>query len=221
MEKYVLDANLFFNMEAGLNLGDKTEEVVRRLTEMARKLKSANKAEFFMPPRVVDEFLSFFENKEQPFLKDFLSVITVKSPDVSRMMFPAQIFYELVADIRERSYRGLNIGEEEIEKAGKVMLDKSFDFAQDKKTLTTKDFQISIGPIIKKFRERYRQATRLGFLDSVADLDLIVLTKVLEGNLVSSDEGVIRWGRMFGIKETPVAVWRKQLEALLSFLQGA
>ncbi|OGK24063.1 RNA ligase partner protein [Candidatus Roizmanbacteria bacterium RIFCSPHIGHO2_12_FULL_37_9b] len=212
MEKYILDANLFFNMEAGLNLGTKTEEVVKRLTEMARKLKIANRAEFFMPPRVVDEFLSFFENKEQPFLKDFLSAITVKSPDVTRMMFPAQIFYELVADIRQRSYRGLNIGEEEIEKAGKATLDK--------KTLTTKEFQIAMGPIIKKFRERYRQATRLGFLDSVADLDLIVLTKVLEGNLVSSDEGVIRWGRMFGIKETPVAVLRKQLEALLSFLQG-
>ena len=213
MEKYVLDANLFFNMEAGLNLGDKTEEVVRKLTEMARELKMANKAEFFMPPRVVDEFLSFFENKEQPFLKDFLSVITVKSPDVTRMTFPAQIFYELVADIRQRSYRGINIGEEEIEKAGKVMLGK--------KDLSTKDFQIQIGAVIKKFRERYRQATRLGFLDSVADLDLIVLTKVLEGNLVSSDEGVIRWGRMFGIKETPAAVWKKQLEGLLPSPQRA
>src|SRR3989338_10818110 len=212
MEKYILDANLFFNMEAGLGLGEKTEEVVRNLTDKAKKLKNLKKAEFFLPPRVIDEFLSFFQDKDQKFLKDFLSAITVKSPDAGKMVFPAQIFYELVSDIRQRSYRGLNIGEEEIEKAGKATLDK--------KTLTTKEFQIAMGPIIKKFRERYRQATRLGFLDSVADLDLIVLTKVLEGNLVSSDEGVIRWGRMFGIKETPVAVLRKQLEALLSFLQG-
>src|SRR3989338_382170 len=207
MEKYILDANLFFNMEAGLNLGTKTEEGVKRLTEMARKLKIANRAEFFMPPRVVDEFLSFFENKEQPFLKDFLSAITVKSPDVTRMMFPAQIFYELVADIRQRSYRGLNIGEEEIEKAGRAMLGKN--------NLSTKDFQMQIGSVVKKFRERYRQATRFGFLDSVADLDLIVLSKELDGFLISTDEGVIRWGRLFGVKETPVSVLKKKLDDLL------
>ncbi|OGK09957.1 RNA ligase partner protein [Candidatus Roizmanbacteria bacterium RIFCSPHIGHO2_01_FULL_35_10] len=208
MEKYVLDANLFFNMEAGLDLGEKTEEVVKMLTEMGKKIKEQKKAEFFMPPRVVDEFLSFFENKGQPFLKDFLSVVTVKSPDVGKINLPGQVFYELVADIRQRSYRGLNIGEEEIEKAGKTMVNKN--------NLSTKEFQIQIGSVVKKFRERYRQATRFGFLDSVADLDLIVLTKEIDGSLVSSDEGVIRWGRIFGIKETPVSVWKKKLSDLLS-----
>lgn len=213
MEKYVLDANLFFNMEAGLDMGEKTEEVVKKLTDMAKRLKATKKAEFYMPPRVVDEFLSFFENKEQPFLKDFLSTITVKSPDVGKMDLPGQVFYELVEDIRQRSYRGLNIGEEEIEKAGKTMLGKD--------NLSTKDFQIQIGSVIKKFRERYRQATRFGFLDSLADLDLIVLTKEIDGVLVSSDEGVIRWGRLFGVKETPVGVWKKQLEDLLVSSQHA
>ena len=206
MEKYILDANLFFNMEAGLGLGEKTEEVVRNLTDKAKKLKNLKKAEFFLPPRVVDEFLSFFQNKDQKFLKDFLSVITVKSPDAGKMVFPAQIFYELVSDIRQRSYRGLNIGEEEIEKAGRIMLGKN--------NLSTKDFQIQIGSVVKKFRERYRQATRFGFLDSVADFDLIVLTKELDGILVSSDEGVIHWGRLFGIRESPVGTWKKKLEDL-------
>ncbi len=207
MEKYVLDANLFFNMEAGLNLGEKTEDVVKKLTEMAKKLKAAEKAEFYLPPRVVDEFLSFFENKDQAFLEDFLSAITVKSPDAAKVTFPGHVFYELIDDIRQRSYRGLNIGEEEIERAGKAM--------QGKDNLSTKDFQIQIGSVIKKFRERYRQATRFGFLDSLADLDLIVLAKELDGFLISTDEGVIRWGRLFGVKETPVAVWKKKLEDLL------
>ena len=72
----------------------------------------------------------------------------------------------------------------------------------NKNNLSTKDFQIQIGSVIKKFRERYRQATRFSFLDSLADLDLIVLTKEIDGNLVSSDEGVILWGRKFGVKET-------------------
>src|SRR3989338_9607720 len=207
MERYILDANLFFNMEAGLGLGEKTEVVVKKLTEMVNKLKAAKRAEFYLPPRVVDEFLSFFENKEQQFLKNFLSVITVKSPDLAKATFPAQVFYELVADIRQRSYRGLNIGEEEIEKAGRAMLGKN--------NLSTKDFQMQIGSVDKKFRERYRQATRFGFLYSVADLDLIVLAKELDGFLISTDEGVIHWGRLFGVKETPVSVWKKKLDGLL------
>src|SRR3989344_3838598 len=140
MEKYVLDANLFFNMEAGLDMGEKTEEVVKKLTGMGKALKDNKKAEFYIPPRVVDEFLSFFEDKEQPFLKDFLSVITVKSPDIGKINIPGQVFYELIADIRQRNYRGLNIGEEEIEKAGKAM--------SNKKDLTTKDFQIQIGTVV-------------------------------------------------------------------------
>lgn len=207
MEKYILDANLFFNMEAGLGLGEKTEDVVKKLTNIGKKLKSQKKAEFFMPPRVVEEFLSFFEDKDQSFLKEFLSIITVKSPDVGKLNFSAQVFYELIKAIRERSYRGLNIGEEEIEKAGRIMLGE--------KNLNTKDFQIKIGSVVKKFRERYRQATRFGFLDSVADLDLIVLTKELDGVLVSTDEGVIRWGRIFGIKEALASSWRKALDDLL------
>lgn len=207
MEKYVLDANLFFNMEAGLGLGEKTEDVVKSLTSLAKKLKNNKKSEFFMPPRVVDEFLSFFTNKEQLFLKDLLSSVSVKSPDIGKIAFPAQVFYELVGDIRARSYQGLRVGEEEIEKAGKTMLGKG--------NLSSKDFQIQIGSVVKKFRERYRQATRFGFLDSLADLDLIVLAKELDAFLVSTDEGVLRWGRIFGVKESPVAMWKARLEGLL------
>ena len=63
MDTYILDTNLFFNMEAGLNLGQKTEEVVKNLTTAAKKLQETKEATFLLPPRVVDEFLSFFEDK--------------------------------------------------------------------------------------------------------------------------------------------------------------
>jgi RNA ligase partner protein len=208
MEKYVLDTNLFFNMEAELGLGKKTEEVVIKITEMAKKIKKEKKAEIFMPPSAMAEFLSFFKDKKQPFIEDFLSAITIKSPDYGANTFPAQAFYQLIDEIRQRSYRGLNIGEEEIEKAGRLMMGA--------KNLNSRQFQETIGGIIKKFRERYRQATRFGFIDSVADLDLIVLAKEINGCLVSTDEGVVRWGRVFGVREMPVGVWRRRLAALLS-----
>jgi len=160
-----------------------------------------------MPPRIVEEFLSFFEKKDQEFIKNFLSVINIKSPNPSTINFSSQIFYRLVEDIRNRSYRGLNIAEEEIVRAGESTIGQ--------KTKSKKDFQIFIGKFIKNFRNRYRNATRTGFLDSVADLDLIVLSKEIDGFLVTSDEGVLSWGRVFGIKEMPVSIFQKRLEDLL------
>jgi RNA ligase partner protein len=208
MEKFVLDTNIFFNMSAGINLGQKTEEVVINLTKIIKKLKEKNKADFFVPPSIVDEFLSFFEDKEQAFLKEFISLLTIKSPKIDRVGFSSRVFYLLVEDVRFRHFRGLSIAEEEIKNAAKKFL-----LINEK--LSEKEFQIKIGEIIKKFRERFRQATRFGFLDSVADLDLIVLANEVDGYLVSTDEGVIKWAKTFGTKITPAGVWVKRLEYLL------
>jgi len=205
MEKYIIDANIFFNMEADLDLGKSSEEVVKKITLYSKKLKE--KAVFFMPPKVVDEFLSFFPEPRESFVGDFLSTIIVKSPDYEKIVFSAQIFYRLVEDIRIRSYRGLGVAEEEIIKAAELMV------GQEK--MTKKDFQIKVGAIIKNFRLRYRRATRFGFLDSTADLDLIVLAKETNGFLVSTDEGVVGWGRLFGVKEVLPGVWKKRLEDLV------
>jgi len=207
MELFILDTNLFFNIGAGLEMGKNTEAIVVKLTETIKKLKKNSKASFYMPPRIVDEFLSFFEDKNQEFIKDFLSVIVIKSPNQSGSDFSSKIFYQLIEDIRARSYRGLNIAEEEIVKAGEMTMGKKYE--------SKKDFQIAIGKFVKNFRDRYRNATRTGFLDSVADLDLIVLSKEIDGFLVTSDEGVLSWGRIFGIKEMPSSVFQKRLEDLL------
>ena len=204
MEKYVLDTNLFFNMEVDLGFGKKTKEVVIKIAYFGKKIKEQKKGEFFMPPSAIQEFLSFFEEKKYPFIEEFLSTITIKSPDYGKLYFSAHIFYRLIEEVRQRSYRGLNIGEELIKEAGRLMMGKSL--------LGKKDFEIEIGEIIKKFRERYRQATRVGFLDSVTDLDLIVLAKDIDGFLISTDEGVLRWGRLMGVKELPASVWRRRME---------
>lgn len=207
MDKYVLDTNLFFNMEPGLGIGKKTEEVIVKATAAMKALSKEKKAEFFMPPRVVDELLGFFDDKNQAFLKDFQAVLTVKSPHVSSVSFPAAVFYNLIADIRERSYRGLTIAEEELKKAGKELIGSS--------STAKKDFEQASGTFIKTLRDRYRNATRAGFLDSVADLDLIVLAKEQDAYLVSTDEGVVKWGRIFGVREMEATVFGKKLSAHL------
>jgi len=207
MDTYILDTNLFFNMEAGLNLGQKTEEVVKNLTTAAKKLQETKEATFLLPPRVVDEFLSFFEDKEQPFLKDFLGAVSIQSPSFNEMTVPASVVYQLVEDIRNRSYRGMTVAEEEIQNAGRELMGKS--------DLSKMEFQQTVGKAVKGFRDRYRQATRFGFLDSLADLDLIMLAKETNGQLVTTDEGVVKWGRVFGIKEMSARVFGTKMQAYL------
>jgi RNA ligase partner protein len=208
MEKFVLDTNLFFNMEIDFGFEKKTEAVVTGLSGLIKQLKGKNKAEFYLSPRIVDEFLSFFSDKNQPFIKEFLSLVTVKSPNYEKIFLPSDIFLKLVTDVRQRTYRGTTIAEEEIVNAARLMMGKKIN----NKT----EFEIAVGEVIKKFRDRYRHATRFGFLDSAADLDLIILAKEIDGFLISSDEGVVGWGRIFGVKELNPSLLRKRLEQLLA-----
>lgn len=207
MDKYIIDTNIFFNMESDINLGKNTEEVVVNMTKIATQLKKNNKAELITSPRVIEEFLGFFDNKNQLFIKDFLSCIIVKSPDIHNIQISGSIVSEIINNIKERSYRGLTIGEEEMIRAVKNINES---VKQNKK-----DFEIAIGEYIRHFRERYRNATRTGFIDSLADLDCILLAKELNGYLISTDEGVINWGRRFGVKEVPLSAWVLQMQKLL------
>jgi len=188
-------------MQAGLQFGQTTEQVMKAMT------LCGGKVQLYMPPRIIEEFLSFFDNKEQEVIKKLLSHIIVKSPNIDSFQFPASIFYTLVDDIRNRSYRGLRTGEEEIEQAA-----QSFIGAH---TLSKMEFQKKIGVQIKGFRDRYRQATRVGFLDSVADLDIIVLAKELDGVVISTDEGLLKWSRLFGVKEMSPSVFGEKMRELV------
>lgn len=203
MEHFVLDTNLFFNMEAGISLGKTTDDVMKSVISIAKQAKADGTAAFYMPPRIADEVRGFFEDPQTEILKELFAIVTIKAPDTSKIEFPAHVFYRLVDDVRGRSYRGLQIAEEEVEKTAEQMMGKE--------TLPKIHFQKTIGPIVKNLRLRYRNATRNGFLDSVADLDLIVLAKELDGSVVTTDEGVLIWARLFGVKETPAHVLAKRV----------
>ena len=195
-------------MQAGLNFGDTSEKVIEKMTLCGKQVK------LYMPPRIVEEFLGFFpaqtgrtgENKEQESIKKLLAEVTVKSPTIDSFQFPASIFYTLVEDIRNRSYRGLRTGEEEIEQAAQSLMIAG--------PLSKIEFQKKVGIQIKGFRDRYRQATRVGFLDSVADLDIIVLAKEVDGAVVSTDEGLLKWSRLFGVQEMSPSVFGQKMGVL-------
>jgi RNA ligase partner protein len=185
-------------MEANLGMGGKSEEIIRTMTAAIEKKKAEGHL-FYMPPRIMDEFLGFFEDDKQKFLQEFMAQITIKSPHLQDIQLGANIFYKLVNEIRVRSYRGMDVGEEEIKKGSQLFVGKE--------NMDKISFEKTIGPSIKNFRERYRTATRVGFLDSLADLDIIMLAKETDAAIITTDEGVLKWGRMFGVKEMPAHVF--------------
>ena len=209
MEKFVLDTSVFFNIEESGSLGKTTRRIIESLTKKIIDFKKQEKAAFYLPPRVVDELRSFFE-KEEDFVKKFLANVIIQSPDYGKININGEVFLKLIVDVRGRSYRGLTIGEEELKNMARLVNGRLFK--------NKIEFEKTIGPVIKKFRERYRHATRFGFLDSPADLDLIMLAKEIDGFLVSVDEGVINWGRIFGVKELPVSLFGQRLDQLLMAL---
>lgn len=201
---FILDTNLFFNMQAGLGMGDKAEQVITTMTQVVQEKKKVG-MRFYMPPRIVEEFLSFFEDIEQIFLQKFIAEIEVKSPDYQAMQIGAATFYKVINEIRVRSYRGMDIGEDEMRGVGQLFMGKE--------NMDKKSFEMAMQQPIKKFRDRYRNATRTGFLDSLADLDMLILAKEQDAIVVSADEGVLTWAKIFGVRELPVPAFGELLRS--------
>ena len=193
-------------MEGRMGFGDKTEEVIRGVTQTIKQLTKDQSAQCFISPRIAEEIRGFFEDPHQQFLKDFLGSVTIKSPDLNTIQFPATVFAQYVEENRTRAYRGMTVAEEEIQKAGNMFMGKEI--------LGKKEFQMTVGTIIKGFRERFRNATRVGYIDSLGDLDLIMLAKEQNGSVVTTDEGLLRWARICGVKEIPASVWGEKIRQM-------
>lgn len=99
----------------------------------------------------------------------------IRGPDLYSMQFPAAIFHTFISDIRVRINKGLRIAEEAIESS---------------KTADN----------IRRIRNEYRAAMRSGIIDSVEDLDVVLLAKEIGGTILSADEGIINMADSLGIE---------------------
>lgn len=207
MRTYVFDTNFFYNLEIKSDFGDNPKGIFLLVSQYAQKLRAAGLAEFYVPPRILDEIETFTDLRDDS-IQNFLANVTVKAPDKAKVQLNTEVVYALVQEIRDRSYRGLQIAEEEMGLAVKALHGIEPETSRI-------EYQKKIGEHVRKLRDRYRNATRVKFLDSVADLDIIVLAKELDGAVVTADEGVLLWARACGVREVVPHVLRQELDSLL------
>ncbi len=200
---FCLDTNILFSFQKGINLGDSPSEVADKLIIIGK----SRRARFFMPPRIVEELSFLVDPNARPKINEFLAQVTVQSPTVHDQTIGVQILYDFVDEGRERTQKGLHIADEIIVQTAQSYLQKQ--------EMAKIDFQKSLQPIKENLRLRYRNATRTGFIDSLADLDLLFLAKESDSNLISADEGVVLWGRKMGVKEMGLSVFGETMRQLL------
>jgi len=206
MTRYILDTNLFFNMEARMGLGDTTINIVHSLKAVSQNVPK-DEFEHLAPPAIVQEITTFFDTPDDHVLQDILGFLTVKSPSISTQSLPASIVAALIEDYRQRAYRSMKVAEEEVIRGAELFMGKE--------VLPHKEFQMACGKILTKMRERFRTATRTGTIDSAADFDLIMLALEQDAFLVSTDEGVMHWARQIGVKEMSSVTFGKKMKAYL------
>lgn len=176
--KFVLDTSAFTNLGKTKAQIKKNIEALITLISRARKKKIS----FYMPPSVWRELKRILKGKKisKKDIDRLDTYIVQKSPSRMELLIPAEFIYQYVGEIRERFDKGLR----EAEKA----------------VLRVEHKKETHAKVIKELRDKYRVAIRKGVLDSKEDLDVLLLAKELDSNIVAKDEGIEEWAEKWGVR---------------------
>ncbi len=145
------------------------------LQEAVQKLlKTARRKniELYMPISIFRE-LSHFAPPEA--LISFRQEAIVRAPDLYNLQVPAAVFHAFIRELRERINKGLRIAEEAV-------------------------YREPTADNLRRLRQQYRDVLRSGIVDSVEDLDVVLLAKEIGGAILSADEGIAKMAEALGIE---------------------
>jgi hypothetical protein len=166
------------------------DEAVAKLTDLLARARIAFEVEVYMPPSVLEETKRFLlSNDVRPeTLQELLSWIKVKPPARHALSIPASVVHSYVDEVRRRMTKGLKVAEESVRRAYRLPPKQERPLGSD-----------DLGTLIRELRVRYREAVRRGLLDSVEDLDAVLLALELGVVLVTSDEGARKFAESLGV----------------------
>ncbi len=206
MDVFVLDTTAFTEVRLRKLLGtDNLEETVIRILGIMREARLKLGSRFYMTPSTWNEFRRMLlgNGVSLDVVQDLAAWVVVKAPDKLSTRIPAAVFSEYVADVRRRLYKGLRVAESAVRRASKDCPGSDEE---------------CIGEVIRGLREKYREATRKGLVDSVEDLDTIILALETGGVLVTSDEGMARVSQQLGVVVVDPENWVNGLSRMIRFV---
>ncbi len=187
MDIFVLDTTAITEARIRAVLGlQSVEDVVRYIIPLLRDARIKAGARFYMTPTTWNELRRSLVGNNVPLdlIQDLATWITVKAPDKLSLKIPAAIFSEYVADVRRRLYKGLRVAEYAARRAARDCVGAENE---------------CLNNIIRDVRDKYREATRKGLVDSIEDLDTILLALELKATVVASDEGITKLAQQLGV----------------------
>ncbi|WP_083494434.1 RNA ligase partner protein [Pyrodictium occultum] len=193
---YVLDTSAVTDPRLRAILGaGSLDEAVRVLAGMLAEARLGYGLEIYMPPTVYEEARRFLQANGVT-IQSFEALatwITIKPPARHEISLPATVLRAYVEEMRNRVTRGLRVAEEHVRRAFEAgsMYPSGVASREARRE--------KLGALIRGLRERYREATRHGVLDSIEDLDAVLLALETQGVLVTNDEGVRRFAEMLGV----------------------
>ena len=179
-QRFVLDTSAF----TGLNKTKKeTEKHILDLIKLISKAKKAN-VTCYIPPLVWEELHGLLIGKKiaKKHINTLDAWLVQKSPSRMELLVPAEFVYEYVGEVRTRINKGLR-------EAEKAVLEVCKNKGDRKDAI-----------VIKDLRNKYRTKMRQGMLDSIEDLDVLMLAKELKAGVVSADQGIKCWSKKWGIR---------------------
>ena len=194
-QRFVLDTTAFSDAKLISRLGGNIATAVNRLSELISIGRLRLNISCYMPPSTFSELKTFLlENKCT--VRDIDQVeawVVRKSPDRYSVLLSSQVIYEYVSDVRDRLDQGMTIVRRAITESFKRS-EKNYN-NQEGKELKELEEQLA-----KTYQDKYRQKMRRGVLDSLPDIDTLILAKELAAGVVSADKGIKAWTERMGIR---------------------
>jgi RNA ligase partner protein len=171
------------------------EGVVKEYARLLVRAHIVLGAEFYTTPSTAVELRGFLERNSvsSEAIDRLFGTLIIRSPNLYSTTIPAIIMSDWIGDILIRITKGLRVAEESVRKAARRSFTRGLK--GDKEGMDK-----VIAEEIHDLREKYRDATRKGVIDTRVDFDLVVLAREIEGELVTNDEGVMKLCKQLGVK---------------------
>lgn len=185
-KKYVLDTSAFLTNY--IREDESLESAVKGLLSTIEQAHREEGIEFYMPPSTFAELRDILNSNdvEDEVIESLEAWVTKKSPSRYEVSVPGEVVANFIEDMRDRVNKGLRDSEKAIREVEETE-------EPEKEHYTSEDV------VISDLRDKYKETMRKGILDSREDLDMLLLSREIEAEVVTEDKGVISWAEDFGV----------------------